>query len=71
MIFTNTNTIYNVTWSCSASVKRMWWSCNEYFLQYCYIFVCFAVKYGTEINKIYCYNKCSDGGLEIMKFVKI
>ena len=53
---------------CSASVIWMWWSCNEYFLHIC---VFCSNKNGTEINKVYLYNKCSSGGLGITKYGQI
>ena len=55
---------------CTVSAMQIRWSCNEYFLQYCYIFVQFAVKYGVGINKIYCTVKHSGGGLGITKYAK-
>ena len=48
---------------CSASAMWMWWSCNEYVYNICSII---GAKNGIEINKIYCYNVHSGGGL-VMK----
>ena len=45
--------------------------CGGLVMSIFYIFVWFMAKYGTEINEIYCYNKCSGGGLEITKYAKI
>ena len=48
---------------CSASAMWIWWSCNEYVLQYLFDYRC---KNGNEINKIYCTVKHGSNGL-VMK----
>ena len=51
---------------CTVTVMQLWWSCDEYVLQY----LCSkSAKNGNENIKIYSKVKCGGGGLVMTKNV--